>query len=170
MAFTVKATAIVPKGFDAGRIKREIEYVLEKEGIDDRAILAKTIDGWSSAPHMDYETKVTANEASVWIGPAGSQEMVDKWRRIDEGTPVRGWTSATTMVFPFQGVGASYDAKTSPRQFSSAAQWTKKGSIRRTKQIKAHSIEARLWSETLALKRIKPFASNVQAAIARGLA
>jgi hypothetical protein len=170
MAVVFKAEAIVPKGFDVGRIKREIEYVLEAEGIDDRHELAKTTEGWSSAPHMDYETKVKANEAWVWIGPVGSQELVDKWRRIDEGTAARGWSSTSVMVFPFQGVGQSYDAKTRPGHFGRAGTGEKKGPIRRTRRIRSHSIEARQWSQILGKKRIKPFAANIQAAIDRGLA
>ena len=170
MAFTVKATAIVPKGFDVGRIKRELEYVLEKEGIDDRAIFNKTISGWDGTkPTMGYKTGVTANAAWVWIGPDGGD--IEKWQRIDEGTPERDIISSTTMVFPFQGRGQSYNPKTRATWLGSTPGAGQKfGPIRRTKHVKGHSIEARLWSKTLAAQRIGPFASNVQAAIARGLA
>jgi hypothetical protein len=171
MAFTVKATAIVPKGFDVGKIKGEIDAALEQEGVNDRAILNKTIEGWDGEkPTMAYETQIKSNEASVWIGPKGSESSVEKWRRIDEGTEERGWTSANTMVFPWQGYRNSYDAKTRPRQFSSGGPGTKHGTTRRTKTIKRHSIDAREWSKTLGEQRIKPFAENVQAAIDRGIA
>ena len=170
MAFTVKATAISPKPFNVGKMRRRIHKACEVEGFKDAKEFRKTTDGWSEAPPMGYEIEIKGDYLAVWIGPKGPQRLIDKWRRIDEGTPTRGWTSSTWMVFPFQGVGASYDAKTTPRKFSSKANWTKKGPIRKTKQIKAHSIEPRLWSETLANRRIKPFAESVQLAINRGLA
>jgi len=170
MAFTVKATAIVPKPMNVGKLKREIEYVLEYEGVNDRAILNKTISGWDgSKPTMGYKTGVTANTAWVWIGPDGGD--IEKWVRIDEGTPERDIISATTMVFPFQGRGKSYNPKTRPLWLGSQSGAGQKfGPIRRTKHVKAHSIEPRYWSKTLAAQRIGPFAENVQAAIARGLA
>ena len=154
----------------AEKIQKEIQGALDSEGRRDQKEFAKTVEGWSSAPRMTYETQIKADEASVWIGPSGSEEMVDKWRRIDEGTEPRSWTSATTMVFPFQGRGQSYIAKTKPRQFSSAGSWKKLGPITRTHNIHDHSIEAREWSKTLGEQRIKPFADDIQQAINRGLA
>ena len=170
MAFTIKAQAISPKPFDVGKIQKEIQGALDSEGRRDQKEFAKTVEGWSSATRMTYETQIKADEASVWIGPSGSEEMVDKWRRIDEGTEPRSRTSATTMVFPFQGRGQSYIAKTKPRQFSSAGSWKKLGPITRTHNIHDHSIEAREWSKTLGEQRIKPFADDIQQAINRGLA
>lgn len=172
MAFTVRATAIVPKGFDAGRIRREVEYVLEKEGIDDRATFKKTIEGWKGTkPTMGYETKVTSKEASVWIGPDGGD--VDKWTRIDEGTEehVIAARNAPTLKFPFQGKGRSYNPKTRSTWLGSVPGAGQKfGPIITPKSVLHPGTEPRYWSKTLAARRIGPFASNVQAAIARGMA
>jgi hypothetical protein len=168
MAFTVTAKAIVPKGFDAGKMKREIQSVLDKEGKRDRPEFAKTTQGWSSAPAMGYETGITSSEAYVWIGPKSGD--IEKWVRIDEGTPSRNIASANKMVFPFQGRGKSYIPKTRPLWMGSSGSGGQKlGPIVRTNLVKGHSIEARLWSKTLAAQRIGPFASNIQAAVARGL-
>ena len=170
MAFTVKATAIIPIGFDTGKLEAEIGRALVKEGEYDAKVLGKTTSNWSSAPPMGYKIGFGSNNVWVWIGPWGTQDMVDKWRRIDEGTEERGWTSANTMVFPWQGYRNSYEAKTKPGSFSSSGPGRKLGTTRRTKTIRAHSIDAREWSKTLGEQRIGPFAENVQAAIARGLA
>lgn len=172
MPFTLKATAISPKPFNVGRVKREIQYVLEQEGIDDRNTLKKTTEGWSSAPMMDYEYKVKGNEAYVWIGPAGSQDMIDKWRRLDEGTEEHPITPVNVpyLVFPYQGKGRSYIAKTKPRYFGQAGSGQKLGPITKRKHVLHPGNEPREWSKVLAERRIKPFAASVQAAINRGLA
>ena len=169
MAFTVKAYAISPKPLDVGKLQKEIQAALDNEGRRDEKELAKTVDGWSSAPRMTHETEIKASMAAVWIGPSGTDEMVEKWRRIDEGVEEHPIDSQTMMVFPWQGRGMSYDAKTKPRQFSSGSSWTKKGPTRRTKHINAHYITAREWSKTLAEQRIGPFADDIQKAIDRGL-
>lgn len=169
MAFTVKAYAISPKPFDVGKLEQEIGKALIKEGERDAKQLKKTTEGWSSAPPIDYTIELKANVAAVWIGPWGTDELIEKWRRIDEGVEEHPIDSQTTMVFPWQGRGVSYDAKTQPRQFSSRSSWTKKGPTRRTKHINAHYITAREWSKTLAEQRIGPFADDIQKAIDRGL-
>ena len=170
MPFKITAYAISPKPFNVGRIRKNIRQVLRDEGTKDKVVLNKTIDGWDGEkPTMAYEAKVTAGDASVWIGPKGSQSAIEKWRRIDEGLPEHEIVSATTMIFPWQGVGSSYKAKTTPKKFSSGGPGTKHGTIRRTKHIKRHYITPREWSITLANQRIKPFADNIQAAINKAL-
>jgi len=169
MAFTIKATAISPKPFDIRKLEAEIGKALTEEGKRDAKTLSKTTEGWSSAPPMGYTIELKAKEASVWIGPWGTPELIDKWRRIDEGMEEHPIDSDTTMIFPWQGVGRSYTAKTTPKQFSSSSTSTKHGPIRRTKHIKAHYITPREWSKTLAEQRIEPFADSIQEAINRGL-
>ena len=174
MAITVRATAISPKPFNVGKIRSEISKVLVSEGKQDRQKLNKTVEGWKGeTPAMAYETKIDAKEASVWIGPKGSQSSVDKWRRIDEGWD-GGYTiaarNAPYLRFPWQGVKRSYDAKTTPGKFSSSGPGQKLGTMRSTKTVTHPGIyEPRLWSRTLAELRIGPFANDIQAAIDRGL-
>lgn len=170
MPFTVKATAIVPKGFDAKEVEQEVFRALVKEGKKDKDEFRKTTEGWSSAPPMAYKPKISSKEASVWIGPFGTEDLVDKWVRIDEGTEPRDIISSTMMVFPFQGRGRSYNPKTRPGWIGSVPGAGQKfGPIRRTKHVKGHKIEPRYWSKTLAARRIGPFAANVQAAVNRGM-
>jgi len=173
MAFTIKATAIVPKGFDVGKIRDEIAKVLADEGEKDKAMFNKTIDGWGGEkPTMAYETKIKSNEASVWIGPKGSESSIEKWRRLDEGTEEHDISAvnAPRLAFPYQGKGKSYLPKTKPRQFSSSGPGRKLGPIVKPKSVRHPGNEPREWSKTLGEQRIGPFAENVQAAIARGLA
>lgn len=170
MAFTVKAYAIMPKPLDMGKMEQEIGRALIKEGERDAKTLRKTTDGWTTAPPIDYEIEISAKEASVWIGPWGTKDLVEKWRRIDEGLPEHSMDSATVMKFPWKGRGVSYDAKTTPREFSSKANYKKLGErYRRTRRIEAHYITPREWSKTLAEQRIGPFAADIQAAINRAL-
>jgi len=169
MAFTIRAEAIVPEGFKVDKVNQEVQKVLDAEGKRDRATFNKTIEGWSTEkPTMVYETKITSKEASVWIGPKGSDWEITKWVQIDEGTEPHDITSTTWMRFPFQGVGISYDAKTKPRQFSSSGKGEKKGPYVKRKHV-WHSIEAREWSKTLAEQRIEPFADAVQDAVNKGM-
>lgn len=169
MAFTVRATAIVPKGFKVENVRREVAKALIDEGKRDRGEFNKTVQAWTRAPSMHYETKITDKEASVWIGPKGA--LAERWSWIDEGTGPRSWTSAKQMVFPFQGRGKSYNPKTRSLWLGSVSGAGQKfGDITRTHTIKNHSIEPRYWSRTLAAQRIGPFARNVQDAINRGMA
>jgi hypothetical protein len=170
MAFTVRAEAIVPEGFKVDKVRSEVSKVLIAEGKKDRATLNKTVEGWrSETPAMVYETKITAKEASVWIGPKGGAWSVQKWVQIDEGTEPHDIVSSTWMRFPYQGRGQSYLAKTKPRQFSSSGPGQKLGPYTKTKVVRGHSIEAREWSKTLAEKRIEPFADAVQDAVNKGM-
>ena len=175
MAFTVKAYAISPKPFNVGRIRKNIRQVLRDEGTKDKVTLNKTIDGWDGEkPTMAYEAKITAGDAFVWIGPKGSQSAIEKWRRIDEpGRAKRHPISARRapyLRFPWQGLRSSYDAKTTPRKFSSSGPGKKLGTTRQVKTVDHPGIyEPREWSITLANQRIKPFAEAVQAAINKAL-
>jgi hypothetical protein len=175
MAFTVKATAIVPKPLNEGKIRSEIAKVLMEEGKNDRAQFNKTVSGWSGEmPAMIYKVEIKAGSASVWIGPSGPQSSVDKWTRIDEGWE-GGYTiaarNAPYLRFRWQGPKKSYNAKTTPGKFSSSGPGQKLGPVRSMKQVTHPGIyEPRGWSRTLGQQRIGPFAANIQAAIARGLA
>lgn len=168
MAFTITAKAIVPKALDSQKVQLLVQKALHEEGRRDQQLLSKTTSGWSSAPPIRYRVGFSRSAAWVWIGPTGP--LIDKWIRIDEGTPSRGWTSANMMIFPFQGVGRSYIPKTRPLWLGSSGSGGKKlGPITRTKTIRAHSIEPRLWSKTLAAQRIGPFAASVQTAVNEGM-
>jgi len=174
MAFTVKATAISPKPFNVGNIRKNIRLVLREEGIKDSQQLRKTTEGWSSAPAMKYAMEITGDSASVWIGPTGTEELVEKWRRIDE--PGRAQRhditarNAPTLKFPWQGPKRSYDAKTKPKHFGRAGSGQKLGKMITPKTVDHPGIyEPREWSITLANERIKPFADAVQEAINKAL-
>lgn len=175
MAFTIKATAISPKPFNVGKIRSNIAKVLIEEGKQDCAAFNKTIEGWSGEmPAFFYETQIKGSELSVWIGPKGSKSAVEKWRRIDEpGRAVRHTISARnapTLRFPWQGPRKSYDAKTTPQQFSSSGPGQKLGRMVTPKTVDHPGIyEPRQWSITLANQRIGPFAAAIQDAINRGL-
>lgn len=170
MAITVRVQAIVPKPFDVGKLRSELARALQEEGKRDRAEFNKTVEGWKGeTPTMAWETKINASEAWVWIGPKGSESSIEKWRRIDEGVEEHEINSQTWMIFNWQGRGISYDAKTTPRKFSSSGPGKKIGPVIKTKHIGAHYITAREWSQTLADQRAGPFANDIQAAINRGL-
>lgn len=175
MAFTVTAKAIVPKGFDTRKLRVEVGRALIDEGKRDRKEMEKTTGHrtWSKAPPMGYLTGITLKSAWVWIGPIGNDELIEKWRRLDEGTkphPIAA-RRAPSLAFPFQGKGKSYNPKTRPLWFGSRSSAGQKfGPIIKPKMVNHPGNEPRYWSKTLAARRIKPFAHNVQAAINRGLA
>lgn len=173
MAFTVRATAIVPKGFKPQKVQLFVKQALHEEGKRDQKELAKTTNGWSSAPHIRYNTSLKAKEASVWIGPSGSPELVEKWRRIDEGTRKHDISARRVprLVFPYQGKGRSHNPKTRQLWIGSVAGAGQKfGPIIRPKSVLHPGIAPRYWSKTMAAQRIGPFARNIQAAINRGMA
>jgi hypothetical protein len=173
MAFTVRATAIVPKGFKVPKIQREVQIALDKEGKNDKKEFDKTINWSGEKPKMAYETKITSKEASVWIGPKGAETAIEKWRRLDEGSPAHDISArrAPTLVFPWQGKGRSYNPKTRPTWMgSNRGAGQKFGPIRRPKLVNHPGNEPRYWSRTLAAQRIGPFAQAVQEAINKGMA
>lgn len=173
MAFAVTATAIVPKGFKVDNVRREIAKVLIDEGKRDRAEFNKTVEAWTRAPAMVYETKITGQVAQVWIGPKGSAEMVQRWIWLDEGTEPHtiAARNAPTLRFPFQGKGKSYNPKTRPLWLGSVSGAGQKfGPVITPKAVGHTGNEPRYWSKTLAAQRIGPFAANIQAAVNRGMA
>ena len=174
MAFTVKATAISPKPFNVGGARRRIRKACELEGFKDAQELRKTTEGWDEPTPIGYEIEIKADYVAVWAGPKGPERLVEKWRRIDE--PGRAERhpivarNAPTLRFPWKGPRQSYDAKTKPGHFGRAGTGKKLGSIIRPKAVNHPGIyEPRRWSETLANRRIKPFADNIQNAINLGL-
>lgn len=174
MAFAVRATAIVPKGFDVGKVRSNIAKVLIDEGKKDRGEFNKTVEGWSDVtPAMVYRTGIDTREAYVWIGPSGSDAAVDKWIRLDEGTephPIAA-RNAPTLAFPFQGRGRSYNPKTRPLWMGSIRGAGQKfGPVIRPLAVNHPGNAPRYWSKTLAAQRIGPFAENIQDAVDRGMA
>ena len=174
MALRVTAKAIVPKGFNVGNVRKEIANALIAEGKHDREIFNKTVQAWSGVqPSMAYRTKIEATRAWVWIGPQGSDEGIEKWVRLDEGTEPHPITPrrAPKLRFPFQGVGRSYNPKTRPGWLGSrSGAGQKLGPIVSRDFVNHPGHEPRYWSITLLQQRIVPFAENIQAAVDRGLA
>lgn len=174
MALVVKVIPIKAELFDSAKVMKNIEGALDKAGKRMVTRFKKTTEGWKhGAPDFKHEVEM-GKDASVWAGPVGSDDMVEKWARLDNGAdphPIDA-KNAPYMVFPFQGPGRSYSSSTQPRIFRSKG-WEKVGPVLHTKHVEHPGFVAREWSQAqVEIETDSPnsdFMKDLQAAIDEGL-
>jgi len=151
--FVVKG--IKPQRLKVDAYRQAILNALRAEGADQRRVLRQTTKTWKGEKPK-FETLVglergPSGSASVLTGPTGSDEAVNKWRWLDEGTKIR-WALMST----------DWRSKTKPGRFKSGRgrgrvviagrrAMTQRGIRPRP------GIQARNWSQTLTKQRKRPF-------------
>ena len=148
----------------------EIGKALDETGKHMAARFTTTTAAWQGiAPEMKSEVEM-GGEAAVWAGPDGSDEAIDKWKRLDEGVEPRVIAAkhGRYMKFLWQGPGQSYTASTKVRQFWSGRR-EKHGDNWYPKVVHHPGHEAREWSDEMIKQELEPFAKRVQAAIDNAL-
>ena len=156
MAWVVKR--IKPQRLRVDKIRLEILNALRAEGRTQVKEYEKTTASWKGEkPAFESLIDLTYEDASVLTGPTGSARAVQKWRWLDEGTkPPRGGVIVPRRK-KWLRFRAGYRAKTSPRRFSSRGGGPF-GDVVFAKRVRRRKgIKARLWTETLAKRRRKPF-------------
>ena len=161
--FVIKG--IKPQRLRVAEIRQEILNEMRKEGTDQRRELNKTTRSWKG-DKPKFETLIGLDRppggATVLTGPTGSDDAVNKWRWLDEGTRIR-WAV----------MSRDWRSKTRPGHFGSGSG---SGRVviagRRAMQARnirpRPGIEARNWSEILSKRRKQPFSRRMIQAIQRG--
>lgn len=172
MAFTIKVQVIAPKGIDVKAVKQNIDGALAQQGEELKRWFEYTTATWSGEkPTFAWRKGITGSDAWVWCGPKGSDSAIEKWRRLDEGTPEHDIVPvrAQYLRFPWQGRGRSYLAKTTVGHLVSHPGGNKLGPIQRFRAVHHPGTEARRWSIVLGEQEAMPFRDLIQDAINRGL-
>lgn len=129
-----------------------IEKALEDEGRDVQKEYRKTVATWKGdKPDFEVVTDITRGDASVLVGPTGSNEALRKFKFLDEGTSIR-WAL----------MSQDWKSKTRPRRLKGGRGSGKPVIVgRRAMQARGIAprpgIEAREWTPTIQKRRRPKF-------------
>ena len=171
MPLIIRVIPIKAELFNVQKVMNNIEAVLLDTGKTMRTEFQKTTESWGGEkPTMGMEVEMGDKDAGVWSGPVGTESEVNKWKRLDEGTPAHDIFPRRYpyLQFPWQGKGKSYVAATSPRWFGSRKR-QKLGRMTHFYHVWHPGSEPREWSLAMAAQQHGLFAKHIQEAIDKGL-
>lgn len=157
--FAVKA--IKPQKMKLDEVRKQLLNELRAEGRDVKKLYEPTVATWTGdKPKFEILIGLTGKEASVLVGPNGSEEALKKFKFLDEGTRIR-WAL----------MSSDWKSKTKPGKLRSGAGRGKvvvvgKKAMKRPRP----GIQARNWTVTIQKQRRKPFTKRMIKAKNRGLA
>jgi len=176
MGFQISVKAIPAKTLNIKAVRREVQKALDETGKVLQKEFAKTTEAWEGAkPNFAVTTGAISTmgggRAFVRCYPAGDEEGVEKWVRLDEGTKphVIRPRNKKYLRFPWRGYKQSYDPGT-VRYWLGSMSHRKLGTITSFNEVNHPGNEPRDWSIVLGEKEIGPFAERIWAAVQRGLA
>lgn len=149
---------IKPKKLRVDKIRLNLLNALRAEGKIIEREFEKTTRTWQGEkPKFETLIGLTGQDATVIVGPAGSQHAVDKWVWADEGTRAHIIRAKRVPNLIFR---TGYKAKTKVGSFSSGAGGSF-GPFRRKKQVRHPGTRARGWSVLIVKRRKKPFTKSI---------
>ena len=163
-AFQVKA--IKPRKLKVDKVRLELLNELRAEGRDEVKILQPTTDNWrGEKPTFEAVIGLSSTEATLIVGPVGSEKAVQKWVWLDEGTRPHPIVARRVPLLKFR---TGYRASTTPGSFRSRGAAVS-GPWRSAKTVHHPGTVARGWSEMLQSRRKRPYRDRMLAATRRGM-
>ena len=162
----IQVKAIKPRKLAVDKVRLELLNELRAEGRDEVRILQPTTDNWrGEKPTFEAVIGLSSTEATLIVGPVGSEKAVQKWVWLDEGTRPHPIVARRAPRLKFR---TGYSASTSPGSFRSRGA-TVSGPWRSPVAVQHPGTAPRGWSEMLQKQRKRPYRDRMLAAVRRGM-
>lgn len=157
---------IRPKKLQVDSIRLELLNELRRQGKETEAEFAKTVATWNDKPKFESEISLSGGDAMVLTGPTGSDEAVQHFEWVDQGTKPH-------IIRPRRGRVLRFSSKFTPK--------TRKGWIGSQRGgpsgdpvyapvVHHPGTQARELSEAIQKRRKKKFTEGMVDAMQRGAA
>jgi hypothetical protein len=144
-----------PKKLNTPKIRQAIIKVLEAEGKAIASEFQKTTSSWQGEkPRFEVLADISGRDATVLVGPTGTDKAVNKWVWLDKGT--RKNYPITAKRKPRLVFQSGYSAKTKVGSFGSFPGGSFGPIVSKVKIIHP-GIKAREWSILIVQRRRKRF-------------
>ena len=166
MGVVMSVKPIRPKRLRVDAVRLELLNALRAEGREQVDILKQTVQGWQGeTPNFEALIGLGGGEATLIVGPTGSEKAVQKWQWLDEGTKPH---TITARRAPFLRFRTLYSPSTTPGEFASRGSM-KYGPWARRISVQHPGTEARGWSPKLQQLRKQKFVDAMNDALKRGM-
>lgn len=162
MTTTFLFKSIKPQKLNVDAIRLELLNALRAEATEVKKQYRQTVSTWSDPPSFDSAISLSGGDASVLVGPTGTDRQVKKFLYLDEGTSIRwavmsrDWRSKTRPGSLNSGPGAGHVVIAGRRAMQSRNIQPRPG------------IQARNFSGTIAERRRRPFQRSMVKAMQKG--
>lgn len=149
---------IKPRKLQVDKVRQNILKTLQAEGRGIAREFDKTTATWQGErPKFEVLIGLTGNDATVVVGPSGSDKAVNKWVWLDKGTKPHLIRARNKPRLVFK---AGYSPKTKVGAFTSFPGGSY-GPTVATFQVQHPGTEARGWSKLIVKQRQKRFKQNL---------
>lgn len=154
---TELAKTIKPRKLNNAKVRQKLLKALKAEGDAVKKEYEKTVATWNDPPKFEVLTDISGNDATVLVGPVGTDIQVNKFVWTDDGTKPHPIVAKNAPVLVFQ---SGYSPKTLPGKIASypAGHF---GEFVHTKRVNHPGTKPRNFTKTIIAKRRKPFAKAV---------
>lgn len=157
MGIVLQVKAIKAKKMNLKRVREELLKAAESEGKEVQKLYGQTVASWSGdKPRFESLVEVGRDDVTVLTGPNGSNEALNKFKWLDEGTRVR-----------YATMSQDWKSKTKPGVLKSGRGRGKMLFV--NKRRPRPGIKARGWTELIQKRRKRPFTNAMIKAKNRGL-
>jgi hypothetical protein len=157
MAEVFQVKAIKAKPMRLKEVRLELLNALRAEGKENEKLLEQTWATWKGdKPKAETLIGLTTKDASVLTGPNGSEDALNKFKWLDEGTCVR-----------YATMSQDWKSKTTPGKLKSGRGRGRMLFV--NKRRPRPGIKARGWTELIQKRRRRPFTNAMIKAKNRGL-
>jgi len=149
---------IKPKKLVVDQVRQNILNALREEGRIIAKEFDKTTRTWKGAkPKFEILIGLTSKDATVVVGPTGSDKAILKWVWIDEGTRPHKIKAKNVPLLKFR---SGFSPKTFPNRIASFPGGSF-GSFVSKKEVNHPGTEPRNLTKTVVKRRRKPFLNNI---------
>jgi len=157
---------IRPKRLRVDAVRLEILNALRAEGREQVDILRQTVQGWQGeTPSFEALIGLGGGDATLIVGPTGSEKAVQKWQWLDEGTRPHPITARRAPLLKFRTL---YAPSTTVGEFTSRGSM-KYGPWAARLSVQHPGTQARGWSSKLQQMRKQRFVDAMNDALRRGM-
>jgi hypothetical protein len=158
---------IRPERLKVDAVRMELLNNMRKEGTAAKQELEKTVGGWKGEkPKFEVLIGLTRDDTTVVVGPTGSDEAVNKWNWLNEGTKPHPIRAKRAKYLKYR---LGYNAGTRPGTLQSRGGYYVGSWWRRSRSVIHPGIEARGWTELVTQRRMPKFIKSTNEALRRGM-